>query len=192
MVSVSPVDVTLSLGMTPMSPVPIWLAGMSEPGMERAARLGDGWLIDPLINRDGVATYLPRYRTLAEQAGRPAQPVLMRQAIVGETRQAAIEACARPVLAGLHFYWREGAFNTHFDPWLANLRDESEFTIDRLVPNRLILGSPAECIRQIEEWHAATGCDEIVLGFARPLGAKGAAAAEPIRLFGEQVLPHFR
>ena len=174
------------------SGLPIWLAGMSEPGLERAARLGDGWMIDPLINREGVQTYLPRYRALAEQAGRSPYPVLMRFAIIGQTRAAAIEACARPVLAGLHFYWREGAFNTRFDPWLDSLQDESEFTIDRLAPNRLILGSPAECIRQIEEWHAATGCDELVLGFARPLGARGAAASEPIRLFGEQVLPHFR
>lgn len=172
--------------------VPIWLAGWSEPAIDRAARIGDGWLIDPILNQDGVAHFLDHYRSAARDHGRPAHPVLMRTAIVGATREAAVEAMARPVVAGLHYYWRHGAFSDRFDPWLKEVRDDSEFTIDRLAPRRLILGSPADCIRQIEEWHAATGCEEIVLGFSRPLSSRDEAAAAPIRLFGERVIPHFR
>lgn len=171
--------------------VPIWIAGWSEPAIERAARLGDGWLIDPLLNQDGVLAFLDHYRAATTRLNRPAHPVLMRTVVIGESRDAAIEASARPVVASLHYYWRHGAFSERFDPWLKDLHDEREFTFDRLAPRRLIVGSPADCIRQIKEWHAATGCDYLLLGFARALGARGAAASEPIRLFGEKVLPHF-
>jgi len=52
----------------PDSPVPIYVGGLSEPGLRRAARLGDGW-ISVANTTDEVAEVVPRLGELREEYG---------------------------------------------------------------------------------------------------------------------------
>jgi probable F420-dependent oxidoreductase len=53
----------------PTQPVPIYVGGLSEPGMRRAARTGDGW-ISVANTMDEVAGVVPRLAELREEFGR--------------------------------------------------------------------------------------------------------------------------
>ena len=53
----------------PTQPVPIYVGGLSEPGMRRAARTGDGW-ISVANTTDEVAGVVPRLAELREEFGR--------------------------------------------------------------------------------------------------------------------------
>jgi probable F420-dependent oxidoreductase len=53
----------------PTRPVPIYVGGLSEPGMRRAARTGDGW-ISVANTMDEVAGVVPRLAELREEFGR--------------------------------------------------------------------------------------------------------------------------
>lgn len=63
----------LEMTPAPSAPVPIWVAGISEFALRRAARLGDGWLSD-LQTSDEIATCIETLRRLrgdSERAGEP-------------------------------------------------------------------------------------------------------------------------
>ena len=36
----------MEMNPAPSEPIPIWIGGISDPAMKRAARLGDGWVTD--------------------------------------------------------------------------------------------------------------------------------------------------
>ena len=85
---------TSGINPRPEKPIPVWLGGMSEPAMRRAARLGDGWLPHFLpdeesgelrtARRGGRVTEQDRKRgkqvigAAAYDAGEPASGVLER------------------------------------------------------------------------------------------------------------------
>ena len=49
-------------------PIPIWLGGRTGPAMDRAARLGDGWL--PIEKRERATETVDRFREAVAKAGR--------------------------------------------------------------------------------------------------------------------------
>lgn len=49
-------------------PIPLWLGGVSEPAVRRAARLGDGWF--PLLGVDRAESAVADFRAEVEKAGR--------------------------------------------------------------------------------------------------------------------------
>jgi alkanesulfonate monooxygenase SsuD/methylene tetrahydromethanopterin reductase-like flavin-dependent oxidoreductase (luciferase family) len=63
----------------------IWIAGRRGPAVERAGRLGDGWIADATAGDEALATELARYRQTAEEAGRRPCPVLRRDIHVGDS-----------------------------------------------------------------------------------------------------------
>lgn len=57
----------------PSAPVPIYVGGLSEPGLRRAARAGDGW-ISVANTTDEVADVVPRLDALRREFGRSDEP----------------------------------------------------------------------------------------------------------------------
>lgn len=57
----------------PSEPVPIYVGGLSEPGLRRAARLGDGW-ISVLNSEAELAEIIPRLAALRDEYGRSEVP----------------------------------------------------------------------------------------------------------------------
>jgi probable F420-dependent oxidoreductase len=56
-------------------PIPIWLGGMSEAALERAARLADGWIPTLMTPDDRARAMVEQLRTLVAKAGRPSDSV---------------------------------------------------------------------------------------------------------------------
>jgi probable F420-dependent oxidoreductase len=63
----------LQMSPAPGRPVPIYVGGHGEPGLRRAARLGDGWISANKPAAELVAT-IERLRALRREAGRESEP----------------------------------------------------------------------------------------------------------------------
>jgi alkanesulfonate monooxygenase SsuD/methylene tetrahydromethanopterin reductase-like flavin-dependent oxidoreductase (luciferase family) len=92
------------------------------------------------------------------------------------------------VMAAYRYYWQNR---------LAEFQDippDTEFSMQVLAPDRLIVGDPETCVREFHRWRAATGADYFLLRLrhAHSGGPPHAKIMEAIQLFGEQVIPHCR
>lgn len=86
---------------TPPEPVAIWIGASADPAIERAARLGDGWIADPALDVAGSAERLQRYRRACEDAGRaPGRAVIRKDVLVAGTPEEARRRLQTVVAAG--------------------------------------------------------------------------------------------
>jgi alkanesulfonate monooxygenase SsuD/methylene tetrahydromethanopterin reductase-like flavin-dependent oxidoreductase (luciferase family) len=82
----------------PPEPVEVWIAGHAPAALDRAARLGDGWLAGPESTDDEAARLAAAYLERCRARGRvPAAVALRRDVHVGADDRAAA-AVAQPVL----------------------------------------------------------------------------------------------
>src|SRR5215510_7561265 len=90
------------LALRPSEPVDVWIGATAEPAIDRAARLGDGWLAAPGITPDEARAQAAHYRARCRTHGRTPTVVAIRRDIyVGES-SADVEATAGPVFARGH------------------------------------------------------------------------------------------
>src|SRR5579862_8759228 len=59
-----------SLALRPAEPVPVWIGASAPPAIDRAARLGDGWIASPSLTRDEAQTQADLYRERRAHYGR--------------------------------------------------------------------------------------------------------------------------
>ena len=164
---------------------PIWIGASSNAAIERAGRLGDCWITNPMPKLDTVRRQGEHFRRVSAEHGRPGQIAVLREAWVAGTRDAAREEYGPAVLETHRYYYRHGAY-------YRDVPSEADLSLDRVAEGRLVLGSPEDCIRQIEEWHAAAGAEWFLLRFSHPTGPAHEKVLAAMRLFGQKVIPHFR
>jgi alkanesulfonate monooxygenase SsuD/methylene tetrahydromethanopterin reductase-like flavin-dependent oxidoreductase (luciferase family) len=148
---------------------PIWVGAWSKVGVQRAARLADGWIADPIRTVDEVAVMATRYREALE--GRHGAVVVMREAWVDDGH-GALDRFARVIAPVFRYYRRHGAGG-----------DIPEAFTD-LARGRFVIGSPAACLDQVEEVAARTGADAVVLSLRHPGGPEHADVLEAIAGLG--------
>lgn len=81
----------------PRRPVQLWIAGTNDITVERAGRLGDGWLTAQNATDETLIGQLELYRRTASEHGRRCLPVLRRDVHVAET-DAEAWAHVEPIL----------------------------------------------------------------------------------------------
>ena len=169
---------------------PIWLAAWSIAGAERAGRLGDAYVTDPIQNLAATRRFAAAYRAAAAAARRPARVVVMRELLVAPTREEALDRYADGLLAQYRYYFQNGAFLPEHEPWMKTVRDARELTWELLSRERVIWGNPGDCAEQIRDWYEQLGSDHMQVTIPQPRGGwtrEGQLAT--IRLIGEQVIP---
>lgn len=83
---------------TPPEPVEVWIGATAEPAIDRAARLGDGWIASPHLIPAKAEAKLRLYRERCQAHGRLTQRATIRRDIyVGATADEAA-AIAGPVV----------------------------------------------------------------------------------------------
>jgi probable F420-dependent oxidoreductase len=174
---------------------PIWIGAMSEPALKRAARLGDGWISDPLHHINVMQAWADIYRKAAAAHGSRTEVVLIRDCWVADTRKE-VEEVWWPGLRAMHLFYKNlgffesGRFNTEWEPWVRTIKDE-EWTFERIAPNRDIAGTPSQVIEEVERYRETVGCEYIVCYFRHPTGPDHEHTMKCIRMWGEKVIPHF-
>ncbi len=84
----------------PHEPLEVWIGGSAEAAIDRAARLGDGWLADPSLVPDEARQQLESYRAACARHGRtPTAVALRRDVHVGADAEDAARV-AKPVVDG--------------------------------------------------------------------------------------------
>jgi alkanesulfonate monooxygenase SsuD/methylene tetrahydromethanopterin reductase-like flavin-dependent oxidoreductase (luciferase family) len=173
---------------------PIWVGGWTDRGLERAARWGDAWVTDPLQHLAVVRPQQAQYRARAEGHGKPPRTILMRDAWVAPTRREAVEEAERNMLGMFRYYWRNKAFVEEGDPALAGVTAESALAFDRMAEDRVLVGSPEDCVGQIRRWQEEIGPECVVLRL-RQAHAGGPAHEKimaALQIFGEDIIGRFR
>jgi alkanesulfonate monooxygenase SsuD/methylene tetrahydromethanopterin reductase-like flavin-dependent oxidoreductase (luciferase family) len=165
---------------------PLWIGASVPAAIRRAGRLGDAFVSTPSTTLADTVRSVNLYRQAAVEAGRQPQVVLMRDAWVAQSRAEAEAVYGPEVMAAYRYYWENRlAEFRHMD-------SEAEFTLDRLAPDRLILGEPEACVREFHRWHEATGADYCLLRLrhAHSGGPAHERILDAIKLFGDRVLPY--
>ncbi|MEK7701101.1 MAG: hypothetical protein AAB418_03760, partial [candidate division NC10 bacterium] len=83
------------------------------------------------------------------------------------------------------YYWRHGSY-------YQDVKREEDLDLKRISLDRLILGSPADCIEKIRMWNKEVGADYFLIRFRHPAGPPLAKVLDALKLFGEEVIPKFR
>jgi alkanesulfonate monooxygenase SsuD/methylene tetrahydromethanopterin reductase-like flavin-dependent oxidoreductase (luciferase family) len=172
----------------------LWVGGMSGPGARRAGRLGVPWPTG-LVHGIGVMSYLTgEYRRCAAEAGHPerARVCLLRDAWVADSLDE-VQATWWPHARTEHFW-----LFSHLPNWVASREPydqsitEDDFSFARHQVDRLIVGSPEDCIDKIRRFRDELDMDYLILSFRQASGPSAEAEAESIRRFGAEVIPAFR
>ena len=162
-------------------PPQVLIGANMDPGVERAPRIGDGWLVRSRSTLPTIIRQLALYRQTCEEVGVPGRVVAFRQCFVAGSRAEAVEAIG-PYAAAQH------------RRWVANEApvpeaDRMDRPFEELLEGRFILGDPEECAAEIERYRAL-GIEEFVLGMEWP-GTPADLPLGSMRLFAETVMPEF-
>lgn len=86
---------------TPPEKIDVWVAAQAEAAIERAARVGDGWIAAPGLTPQEAKQDLARYQEFCAKHGRaPGATVLRRDVYVGESAAEAVATGGKVVAAG--------------------------------------------------------------------------------------------
>jgi probable F420-dependent oxidoreductase len=143
---------------------PLWIGASIAAAARRAGRIADGFVGTPSTSLAN-ATHL---------------------AWVARSRAEADPVYGPHVMTAYRYYWENRLAE------FRNLSAGSEFTLDTLAPDRLIMGDPETCIREFQRWQKATDASTFLLRLrhAHSGGPPHEKIMEAIRLFGERVLPY--
>lgn len=182
-----------------ISPTPagaqLWLGAMSDPGIRRAARFGLPWITDPLHNLNVMSEWTSLYRQAGTEYGTQdrQQVVLLRDGWVADSLDEAERVWWPNVRSEHWFYFKEvPRWVADREPLLAGVRAESDFRFDRHRVDRLVVGSPDDCIATIAAFREELGMDYLILSFRMATGPSHEEELRCIRRFGRDVIPAFR
>lgn len=164
---------------------PIWFGAWTAPAIERAARLGDAWLGGPSAALSELSSCVGSYRQARAALGRePGAIAAFRYVFVAGTTGEALESAGDSFIRAyenMYFRW----------PHPVIKRPDGELTIERLARNRIILGDPETCIREISRFRQELGLDHLICRFSVP-GISREASMGSLDLFAREVMPALR
>ncbi|MBO0710217.1 MAG: LLM class flavin-dependent oxidoreductase [Acetobacteraceae bacterium] len=155
--------------------VPIFVAAQVEAAIQRAARVGDGWLIVPSLDMHTCADHVRIYRDALRAAGKPesTEAVLTRECHIGSTRQAAFEECR----AALEYKY--GAYAS----WGLQKADIKQ-SFEEFARDKFIIGDKASVKDEIARYRETLDVDHFIMRPHWP-GLPNERAVSTIRALGE-------
>ncbi len=175
------------------TPIPVWY-GVSGPKLlERAARRGCPVTASPRHTNQELLEHYARYDAAAARCGfATRERPIIREVFVAPSRAEA-EAIAAPAI--VHLFGLYGRKSAQGERELRNdagelIRDEREVDF-RSFASRYIVGDPAMVRDEIARLIAELAPSEVICRMQLP-GISSAHFERSLRLFGEEVIPHFR
>ena len=109
----------------------------------------------------------------------------MRDGWVAKTRREAEEVYGPEVMTAYQYYWQNRALA------FQSIESKSAFTLENLAVDRIIMGTPEDCVEQLKRWQRVIGADEVMLRrhHAHSGGPPHTRIMEAIELFGREVIP---
>jgi|SRR6185437_6922421 len=142
---------------------PIWVAGVADAALERAARLGDAWLCDPVVPFDEVARLVGRYRDRCAAAGSAADWVLRRDIWVGEDRRVMDDEWLPDYVDDRLAHWRASTEGPVERALFRRLDAGESVPPAEVAAGRFFGGTPDDVLEGIESYRRL-GCEHLVVG----------------------------
>ena len=162
---------------------PVYIGGQADVAIQRAATLGDGYLISTTESLDHVAQRIAVYRSALDTLGKPWNPPLLNRIVCtvqsGREEREAEQFYSKALLS-LYSAWG------HENVTALSASERAPEEVDR---THFIIGEASECIELIGEY-AKLGIGHIacLMDFGDP---DLELVERSMRLFGERVMPHF-
>ncbi len=181
-------DAAMTLRTVQRPRPPIWMGANGDGAIRRAARMSDTWVLNPHARLDTLVDQIERvYRPALAAAGRtmPDELPIRREIYVAADRRTAI-AEAAPWLSGkyrVYTSWGQDKALPEGDDFAGDFEE--------LCRDRFILGSPEECIAEIDRFRATLGVTEFIVRVQWP-GMPPSQAMRNIENIGTTLIPHYR
>lgn len=151
----------LGLGLKPMRPSgpPVWIAGVVDAAVKRAARIGDAWLITNFAHYQTLAPQMKLYREALAAAGKPfpADAPITRECYVGPSRAKALEECR----AALEYKYRA------YSSWGLDKQSEGAESFDQpfedFVRDRFIVGDREWIKDEVQRYNETLGVNHFIM-----------------------------
>ena len=161
----------------------VFIAANLDPGVRRAAKLADGWLVSSRATFTTLMRQIALYRNTLQAAGQSGYVAAWREMYVAADRAEAI-ATIRPHVEWLY---RDRAALGHNRALPET--DRIDVPFEQVLEGRFIIGSSEECATELQHYQAA-GVDEVIMRCQWP-GLAAVDALKAIDRFGREVLPRF-
>src|SRR3990170_1144522 len=165
-------------------PPPVWVAANNDRAVERAAEIGDTWIINPHATLETIGRQIGLYRAALARAGKPfpSELPMMREICVAESRAEAVQL-ARPYLEQKYRAYVQWGQHRALPR-----DDDMTQAFDDLLRDRFILGDPSECAAEIRRCIAATGATTMLFRVHWP-GMPHETVTRAMRFLAEKVWP---
>jgi alkanesulfonate monooxygenase SsuD/methylene tetrahydromethanopterin reductase-like flavin-dependent oxidoreductase (luciferase family) len=163
---------------------PIWVAANNDRAVERAAEIGDTWVVNPHATLATIVRQMELYRTALGRQGKPFPDELpmMREICVAESREAAMRL-ARPSLEQKY-----RAYVAWGQQRALPSDDDMTQAFDELLRDRFIMGSPEECADEVQRCVSEVGANTMIFRVTWP-GMPQEGVLRGLRLLAERVRP---
>lgn len=162
----------------------IWLGGNADKSVERAGRLGNGWIISARTTFEEAKRLSDIYESAAADSDHSSEGIAMnREVYVADTTEEAVET-VMPMMKERAAQWLErGAQDT------AEQIDDLDEQVYDMLEDRFV-GSPEEVVDRIAKFHEEAGVDHVIAMYNwRQLSQEKVLGS--ITRFGEEVVPYF-
>ena len=172
-------------------PVPLYVGAFEEPAIRRAGRFGLPLLIGPGRTVSMVRDTLGYYNDEAKKAGKDPEAVehiLLRETFVSPDRSKAIEGGTKYIIDMYKYYFTLGVKMFVRGKQLTGLDDP---LFEHLAEDRFIIGTPKDCVKEIEMYRDTLGIKYIAFRMVFPQAPHDVISG-CIETFGKEVAPNFR
>jgi probable F420-dependent oxidoreductase len=166
---------------------PIWVGATVDAAVERAASVGDAWLMTSLPTMADLRAQVDRYRAALERHGRPFPADFPRML---EVHVAADGAAAR-ARAGPHLLTKYAAYADWGQRELMPPGSDLDQPFEDLARDRFVVGEPDEVVAGLRRQRDELGVTHVAMRVQWP-GMPPDHALECIELLGREVLPQLR
>ena len=166
---------------------PIWIAANAHPAVERAARMGDAWMINPHATTSTITEQAALFRATRRSEGLPPATTMpaMREIYCAPTRALAVERAAPYLLKKYRHYadWGQHKALPGHDDFRAGFEE--------LARSRFIVGTPDDCLEKLLPWRDELGVDHFIFR-TDWVGMPAEVALQSIDLLDREVVPVLR
>ncbi len=166
---------------------PIWIAANSDAAVRRAARLGDSLFINPHATMSVITSQMALYREELARHKKPFPRVLpyLREIFCAKDKETALD------MAGPYLAEKYRTYAQWGQDQVLPGHDSFRQSLEALLRDRFVLGSPEECFEQLRPCWEQAGANFLIFRThwsGMPVGT----ALASMRLISDELLPELR